>query len=59
MNTIWENTISIFRDDYKTKSDYYKAYQECNQHYEYKAHVVNGWKFFQFENDYQTWKNQT
>lgn len=54
----WDRTASVYRDDYRTEAEYRKAYQECNRHYGFKVRVDGGWKFFQYEDDYRTWKNQ-
>lgn len=50
-------TMSIYREDY-TAYGFRQLYQACDKHYGYKARIEGGWKFFEFENDYCTWKNQ-
>jgi len=50
-------TMSIFREDY-TAYEFRQLFQACNKHYGFKARVEGGWKFFEFENDFLTWKNQ-
>jgi hypothetical protein len=51
------STMSIAREDYTTYG-FRQLFQACNKHYGYKARVDGGWKFFEFENDFVTWKNQ-
>ena len=50
-------TMSISREDYTTY-EFRQLYQACNKHYGFKVRVEGGWKFFEFENDFLTWKNQ-
>jgi hypothetical protein len=50
--------MSLHRDDYATEAEYRSAYRACCRHYGYKARVEGGWKFFEFEDDFETWKNQ-
>lgn len=53
-----ENTVSITRDDYASRKEYYAAFQELNRSYDFKVRVCGGWRFFRFASDYLTWKNQ-
>ncbi len=55
---IWNNTMSLFRDQFATEKEYRQAYREACQHYGFKVRVEGGWKFFEYETDYRTWKNQ-
>lgn len=55
---IYAPIISLYRDCYAKQADYLKDYWDYNNHYGYKVRVVGGWKFFEFEQDYKTWKNQ-
>lgn len=57
-DTIYSQTMTLSRDDFRTEAEYRKAYQDCNRHYGYKARVEGGWMFFEFGTDYQTWKKQ-
>lgn len=61
MNTdpkYYPQIMSIFKDDYPNYHAYYSALREARQHYGYSAKVEGGYKFFEFETDYTTWKNQ-
>jgi len=55
---IYPSTMSLFKSSFASKAEYQKAYQDCNKHYGFKTLVEDGWKFFEFENDFHTWKNQ-
>ena len=50
--------MSLFRDQFATEKEYRQAYREACQHYGFKVRVEGGWKFFEYETDYRTWKNQ-
>ena len=54
----WNNTMSIYREDYKTRSDYSKALTAARKHYGFSARVDGGMKSWTYEIDYRTWKNQ-
>ena len=56
METIWNNTMSLQRDSYKSEKEYRDAYRAACKHYGWKVRVVGGWKFFQFATDYNIWK---
>lgn len=51
-------TMSVFAEDYKTARAYLTTLKDCRKHYGYSARVEGGWKFFEFEDDYTTWKKQ-
>lgn len=53
-----ENTVSIFRDDYKSHKEYLKRFQELCHLYDFKVQLIGGWMFFRYGTDYQTWLNQ-
>jgi hypothetical protein len=55
---IWTSTASLHREDFRAEKEYRDAIKEYSQHYGYKVRVEGGYKFFEFENDYRTWKNQ-
>jgi len=55
---VWDSRSTLYRDGFKSKEEYLIAYRQHCQHYGYRARVVGGWKFFEFENDYKTWKKQ-
>ena len=50
--------LSILRSNYNTDAEYLAAFADCNMHYDFKARVYDGWKFFEFIIDYRIWKNQ-
>jgi hypothetical protein len=56
--TYYPTTTSLNRDDYPSEAEYKKAYQDCCKHYGFKVRVDGGWRFFEFQIDYETWKNQ-
>ena len=51
------NEYSLYKNDWSA-NEYRNLYKAACQHYGYKARVVGGWKFWEYENDYLTWKNQ-
>jgi hypothetical protein len=55
---VWSSTASLFREDFGTEKEYRAAVKEYSQHYGFKSKVEGGYKFFEFESDYRTWKNQ-
>lgn len=55
--TYFAPVMTIYRNDY-THFEWVEIFNACRRHYGYKAPVVGGWKFFEFETDYRTWKNQ-
>lgn len=57
-DTVWSNTCTIRRENYPSLKDYQQALKDCQQHYGYEIKVEGGWKFFEFETDYKTFKQQ-
>ena len=55
---IYDTTCTLVREQYSTEREYRMALSECNDYYCYRVRVSGGWKFFQFEDDYRTWKEQ-
>jgi hypothetical protein len=51
-------TLTIYRAVYNSLREWRAAYHDCCQHYGYKARVHGGWKFFETQTDYETWKRQ-
>ena len=57
------STITICKSDYKTETEYRKAFQAAQKSYDCKAKVDDGnggtgWKFFESAEDMRIWKNQ-
>ena len=42
----------------QTRTQWLALYRDCCRHYSYKVRVYYGWMFFEFEDDYRTWKQQ-
>lgn len=54
----YEATTTLYYNDFQDRQDYLKAYHDLVKHYGFKTRVEGGWKFFEFESDYNTWCNQ-
>lgn len=57
-DVIWDSQMTLYRDSFATQAAYLREFRECNRHYGFKARVEGGWRFFEFEDDYLTWKRQ-
>jgi len=57
-DTVWDSTCTIRRENYPKQSDYRQALIDCQKHYGYQIRIEGGWKFFEFEQDYETYKKQ-
>ena len=55
---VYDSTCSILRHNYETEQEYQEERRDAEKHYGFKARVTGGWKFFAYETDYKTWKNQ-
>lgn len=55
---VWDSQMTLYRDDFATEAEYYREFRAAKQHYGFKARVEGGWQFFEFEDDYLTWKRQ-
>ena len=55
---IVESGVSIYREDYYTRQEYLRDYHDLRKSHDYRVRVEGGWRFFKFEQDYKTWKNQ-
>ena len=55
---IYPQVLDLFREDFADKEEYETNFFIYSRHYDYKVQVEGGWKFFEFEDDYRTWKNQ-
>lgn len=55
---VYPSCLTIGRDNYATEAEYRSAYRDCCKHYGYKARVDGGWRFFETETDFETWKKQ-
>ena len=58
-NTVYmENSVSIFRDEFKSRQEYLKQYRELCHLYDFKVRVVGGWMFFRYISDYLRFRRQ-
>jgi len=56
--TYYPPTATLIRAEFENSREYRRYYQDYCKHYGFKARVEGGWRFFEFETDYRTWKNQ-
>ncbi len=54
----WPQRLFLYESNYPSDEEYQQELKEARSHYDFSEEVEGGYVFFEYRNDYDTWKAQ-